>query len=196
MTTQNTPDPNFNYYMDCLDQIIRTGRPPLDCDTTIYVDYLSLCQKRGYQGTIRLLRTFRVIIRAHHRQHTRAGGVSWGPPGGPMDFAEEKFEYECLLSEDDDLLEGDQSNESFRFTPDFRCVWLRGKTFTLSGREADVIQMLWECRQQGTPDLSQAHVLSKLGSESSRLRDLFEDRKAWYALIAKGKRKSMFRLNL
>jgi hypothetical protein len=89
----------------------------------------------------------------------------------------------------------------FKHSPDFRSVKIDGNDFTLTAKQAQVIQILCEAHEHGTPDISQKHIMAKvnpnpLGAGSDRLRDIFKSEgKAWKCLI-RSKRKGLFRLNI
>jgi hypothetical protein len=85
----------------------------------------------------------------------------------------------------------------FAHTSDYRSVTLRGATHSLTGRQAQVIQILHGAYENGTPDVGNASILEELGTPSDRLRDTFKSNMAaWKALIARGKRRGTHRLNL
>jgi hypothetical protein len=76
-------------------------------------------------------------------------------------------------------------------------VSLRGKKFTLTPAQSQVIKILHEAWTRGTPELRQAYLLEQLETPSKRLRDSFKsNRDAWKALIRRGERKGTVRLNL
>lgn len=86
---------------------------------------------------------------------------------------------------------------NFKFSPDFRSVSLRGQSFTLTSRQAQVVEILYNAYLQGPPDIGQDYILEKLGSPTSRLRDTFRSRKeAWGVLIIKGNSPGTYRLNI
>jgi hypothetical protein len=86
--------------------------------------------------------------------------------------------------------------ELFTHSDDYRSVVIRGQNFTLTSRQAQVIQILDENRDNGHPDLSQDYILERLGTANSRLRDTFKtNRDAWKALVRPGSTKGTVRLN-
>jgi hypothetical protein len=90
-----------------------------------------------------------------------------------------------------------KSFEKNRFvhSEDFRSVDLDGKKLTLTSRQAQVIQILFDEHENGTAEIGQAFILDRLGS-GSRLRDVFKSNiGAWKKLISSGSRKGTFRLN-
>ena len=98
----------------------------------------------------------------------------------------------------DQLPQGSLTSE-FIHGPDYRCIRLRGAVLTLSPREAEIVQMLHELYENGTPDIGQEYIINEIcGPESNvkRLRDLFSDKRVWNALVVKGKRSGTFRLNI
>ena len=98
----------------------------------------------------------------------------------------------------DQLPQGSLSSE-FIHSPDYRCIRRHGSVLTLSSREAEIVQMLHELYENGTPDIGQEYIINEIcGPESNvkRLRDLFSDKRVWKALVTKGKRSGTFRLNI
>lgn len=91
----------------------------------------------------------------------------------------------------------DVSQDEFTHGPDFRSVTIRKKPFTLNDTEAKIIRTLWEARENGTPDVGLAILLSQVGATSyaSRLRDVFKNRPAYKELVT-WKTRGTFRLNL
>jgi hypothetical protein len=86
--------------------------------------------------------------------------------------------------------------ETLRHSEDFRTVYLRDQTFSLTSKQAEVVQVMYEHYQRGIHELSQDYILTKIDSTSNRLRDLFKSRpEAWRTLI-KSCQKGMFRLNI
>ena len=88
--------------------------------------------------------------------------------------------------------------ETFRHTPDYISVNLRGQQFTLSPRQAEVVQLLHEAYKNGTPDLHHEHIKARLAmGKSAQVRGRFrEDPDTWKCLIATGRKKGTLRLNI
>lgn len=97
-----------------------------------------------------------------------------------------------------DALSAKAAEDSFSHSPDYCSITFRGKPQTLTTRQAQVIKMLHEEHQRGTPELSTRHILEQLESETSRLRDTFKNSDLWGEgkLIIPGKRRGSVRLNL
>jgi hypothetical protein len=79
-------------------------------------------------------------------------------------------------------------------SPDFRQVVWYGTTYRFSATQAAVIKILWEAREQGTPEVGGATLLEGAGSEASRVRDLFRSAPAWDDGMIGPAGKGMFRL--
>jgi hypothetical protein len=92
--------------------------------------------------------------------------------------------------------EGQQSGTNPSHSEDFRSVRWYGTDYTFTATQAACIKVLWEAWEHGTPELGQAFILDAAGSESGRLRDVFEKGKhpAWNKLIVSS-RKGVFRLS-
>lgn len=100
----------------------------------------------------------------------------------------------------------------FKHLPDYRSVNLKGILFELTFQQGQVIKILHEAYCNGTPYVSQAHILEELIDDDNgnnenendnlkrtgkRLRDIFRSNPdAWKGLIARGKRKGAYRLNI
>lgn len=86
--------------------------------------------------------------------------------------------------------------KEFAHSPDFRSVTLKGQTFTLTPAQARIIDILYQNYENGTPVVSQAHLLEESDSTSKRLRDIFKDSSAWKNLVASGEKRGTYRLNI
>lgn len=84
----------------------------------------------------------------------------------------------------------------FQHAPDFRSIKFEGHSHTLTGKQAQVIEALHAAWLQGTPSLGTAHILEKLDTPASRLRDTFKRSDLWGTLIVRGKKRGTVRLNL
>ncbi|HEY4739908.1 MAG TPA: hypothetical protein VIH76_04870 [Candidatus Acidoferrales bacterium] len=90
-----------------------------------------------------------------------------------------------------------QESERFTHSPDYRSVSLRGKTYGLTTRQAQMIQILHEQHEQGNPDVGKDFVLEQLGTRNSRWQDTFKsNRQAREALITTGSKRGTLRLNI
>jgi len=81
---------------------------------------------------------------------------------------------------------------------DYHSVRWHGQKYTFSHQQAAVVALLWAEYENGTPDLSQEHLLDKSGSNGGRLRDVFRENgamhAAWGTMIVES-RKGVFRLS-
>ena len=85
----------------------------------------------------------------------------------------------------------------FTHSSDYRSVTVRDENFTLTSRQAQVIQILDESRQDGHPDVGKDYLLEQLGSPNSRLRDSFKTNpRAWETLVKIGAKRATYRLNV
>jgi len=86
----------------------------------------------------------------------------------------------------------------FKHSVDYRSIWFQGKQYSLTTRQAQVVEMLHELYKNGTPETSLAHILDRLGTPNSRLRDTFKNTPLWGKgkLIVAGGRRGTVRLNL
>lgn len=85
----------------------------------------------------------------------------------------------------------------FRHSPDFRSVALpNGRTITLTDRQAQVVQLLYQNLASGTPELSQAYIINEVypGVSENRLKRLFDDNEVFDVLIEPGSKKGVVRL--
>lgn len=87
--------------------------------------------------------------------------------------------------------------EKFKHSEDYSSVSLNGKPFTLTPRQAQVIQLLHAAYENGTPEIGSQFILEKIESPNSRLRDTFKSNPdAWKTLIKAGAKKGTVRLNI
>jgi hypothetical protein len=85
----------------------------------------------------------------------------------------------------------------FTHSPDYRSVTIDGLSFTLTFKQAQLVQILHEALESGTPDLGIHYILERLETPNARWQDTFKgNADAKKALIAYGSRKGTLRLNL
>lgn len=87
----------------------------------------------------------------------------------------------------------------FEHSPDFRSINKNGVKFTLTPKQTQVIEMLFNEFEKGTFDLGQGYIIEKVSpyTSTTRLRDIFKGNiEAWKALIKPGNKKGTFRLNI
>jgi len=90
-----------------------------------------------------------------------------------------------------------KTEETFAHSPDYRTVTIHGKTYTLTPRQAQFIEILHRAYESGKPDLPVARILEKLETPDSRWQDTFKRKpEAKKALIKSGVNKGTLRLNL
>jgi hypothetical protein len=70
-------------------------------------------------------------------------------------------------------LQENDSQSGFTHSPDFRSVSLHGQHFTLTSIQAQVVEYLYGAYKNGTPEVGQHIILTKLELGSTRLRDIF-----------------------
>lgn len=79
--------------------------------------------------------------------------------------------------------------QPFRHTPDYRHVNWHGHVFRFSKTQGAVVELLDMCRNSGEPEIHQSIILEKVGSEATRLTELFrrgDGARAWGLLIVQG----------
>lgn len=86
--------------------------------------------------------------------------------------------------------------EEFNHSEDYRSIRWRGESYSLTSRQAQVVEMLWQAHHQGSLEVSKDYILEKLGSPSSRLRDSFRRSELWGHVIVPGSKRGTYRLNL
>jgi hypothetical protein len=89
--------------------------------------------------------------------------------------------------------------KGFRFSPDFRSVRSEDdKPFTLSSKQAEVIQLLHSMNENGTPEIAQSTVISEVFPKSTdtKLKRLFDYDEAYDALVQQGVRKGLVKLKV
>lgn len=87
--------------------------------------------------------------------------------------------------------------DEFTHSPDYRSVTLRGQRFSLTSRQAQMIEVLHDAYKNGNPEVSQQFVLEELETANSRWQDTFKSNPAARkALVAVGKTRGNLRLNV
>ncbi|MCG6533890.1 MAG: hypothetical protein L7F78_04205 [Syntrophales bacterium LBB04] len=88
---------------------------------------------------------------------------------------------------------------TFTHSADFRSINKDGVVFTLTPKQAQVVQILSDAHENGTPEVGQGYIIEQVSGATSikRLRDFFKSNlNAWNALIEQGKGKGTFRLKI
>lgn len=117
--------------------------------------------------------------------------------------------WEIMANEPDDDISGrsdsvpapvdagpEQPRLRFRHSPDFRSVNLDGHEYSLTGRQAQAVEFLYDMHQNRTPEVGQSLILEHLESNYTDLRYVFKKNPAWGNLVVPGRTKGTFRLNL
>jgi hypothetical protein len=73
-------------------------------------------------------------------------------------------------------------------SPDFAAVRWNGKTYTLTGKQRDVIAVLWRAWEDDVHYVSGALLLEEAESNCGKLSQLFRRSDAWGKLIVPGVR--------
>jgi hypothetical protein len=90
-----------------------------------------------------------------------------------------------------------RKRQEFTYSPDYCSITAHGKTYELTSRQAQLIQILHEAHEAGNPQVSVARILEGIGTPNSRWQDTFKSNPAARkALISTGSRKGTLRLNL
>lgn len=95
--------------------------------------------------------------------------------------------------------ESSQTDESLPFSHsiDYRSVVIHGIEYSLTARQAQIVQILHEANVNGHTDISIAQILEQIETPNGRWQDTFRTNvEAKKALIASGGRKGTLRLNL
>lgn len=92
---------------------------------------------------------------------------------------------------------GDVRSTSFEHSEDYRSAIIHGRDYSLTARQAHMIQILHVAYEKNLPDVAIARILEELETEKSRWQDTWRTNpKARKALIRSGNRKGTLRLNL
>jgi hypothetical protein len=84
----------------------------------------------------------------------------------------------------------------FEYSPDYSTVTLRGNTFSLTKRQAKVVELLHKAYKANTPELLHAYILEQLGTPHSRLRDSFRKPGLWNSLFISSRGKIRLKITL
>ncbi|MCK6619733.1 MAG: 7-cyano-7-deazaguanine synthase [Calditrichaceae bacterium] len=110
----------------------------------------------------------------------------------------------CLLVmavDYDSLPKEAEAEGAFSHSDDFRSINYNGFAYTLTSKQAEVVKLLYNAWEQGTPDIGQGFILTKLDPDDKRsnrrLRDVFKSTpEVWGTLIIPGSKKGTYRLNI
>lgn len=92
-----------------------------------------------------------------------------------------------------------KSRKPFTHSNDYCSVSLRGQPFSLTSRQAEIVEILHKAHSDGHPELKKSQILNDLNSPDSRWEDAFRSRKkdgVWGTLIIRGSKPGMVRLNI
>ncbi|MEM8833635.1 MAG: hypothetical protein AAGB32_03735 [Pseudomonadota bacterium] len=84
---------------------------------------------------------------------------------------------------------------TFKHTGDYRSVIANGEEYHFGDVQAAIIKLLHEAAKTPSPWVHSKTLLSKSGSTSSRMRDIFKSKDVWKQIIASNKR-GYYRLNV
>jgi hypothetical protein len=84
----------------------------------------------------------------------------------------------------------------FTHSDDYRSIRFNGKNHTVTHNQGEIIRILHEAFQRGTPCIGKAKLLDAVRSETSRVQDFFRGSPLWKTLVIGGNRKGTYRLNL
>jgi hypothetical protein len=80
-------------------------------------------------------------------------------------------------------------------SPCFHSINKDGVLYTLTTKQAQVYEILWDANEKGASEVGQDYILEMVSPTTTRLRDIFKKNlSAWKELIASGKRKGTFHL--
>lgn len=86
--------------------------------------------------------------------------------------------------------------EPARHSIDFRFVHWYGRDHTFSAKQASCIRVLWEARENQTPEVGDGTILEKAGAgDRQRLRDVFKNHLAWGTMIRQGSHQDTHKLS-
>jgi len=88
------------------------------------------------------------------------------------------------------------NNESFSHSKDFRSIRLKNKEYSLTERQSEIVQILYEAYKEGTSEVGEQYILEHIGSPNSRLRDSLRTGNLWGTLVIRGNSRGSIRLNL
>jgi len=93
-----------------------------------------------------------------------------------------------------------RADVGFHHSDDFRSVSVGGRRFTLTPRQAEVVQILYRAHCNRTPEVGwpyiRAELSTRIDSYPERLTDIFKRSDAWGKLIVPGKTRGSYRLSL
>ncbi len=88
----------------------------------------------------------------------------------------------------------EQSDPQFSHTEDYRSLRFRGEAYTLTTRQAVIVELLHRAYLSGYADVPKAKLLGAVEAETSEVRDSFRGSPLWKTLIRTGSRRGTYRL--
>lgn len=85
---------------------------------------------------------------------------------------------------------------SRRHTADFAAVVWDGQHYSFTSAQAAAVRLLWEAYEQGLYDVRHESLASAVGSDRTRMKNLFRGHPAWGTMIVSGVAKGTLRLDL
>lgn len=86
-------------------------------------------------------------------------------------------------------------NEFELLSDDFTCLRWQGQEYKFGEIQAKIIKLLWQARESGKPWMYGKRILREIGSNSYRIKDIFNHNKYWRKLV-KADRTGKYKLNL
>ena len=87
-----------------------------------------------------------------------------------------------------------QQNAEIRYSPGFRSVYWRGRTYAFTETQARAFGVLLRCWLGGVPDVAGDYLLAAIDSDAENLCDLFRAHAAWNTVIVPGETRGTRRL--
>jgi len=87
-----------------------------------------------------------------------------------------------------------KTDNKTRHSIDFRSVNWFGTDYNFTPNQAAAVKLLWEARENGTPDIGGDTLATQVESDSRRPRDIFKKHSAVGNMICQGQTKGTFRL--
>lgn len=113
---------------------------------------------------------------------------------GEQEKGEQRATNDNSASEET-LLNAPSTGFDARHSDDFRSVYWKGQSYSLTEMQAACIKVLWQAWENGTPDVAQKTLLKACASDSIRVADVFRAHLAWGNLLKSGETRGTFRLN-
>ncbi|MBI5092287.1 MAG: hypothetical protein HZB26_07550 [Candidatus Hydrogenedentes bacterium] len=169
---------------------------PMDRLCVLFKLWLDIESDRDFERIESECRNSEVVLRAAIRDLNRAKAAI---ERGIRSEAEQLARSGENLASQTAVRPKGEHHKEFSHSDDYRTVALAENLYSLTTKQAAVIQCLHENAQRGVPDVAWETLKTAAGITSNtgaRIRDTFRSLPNWKTLIVNGRRRGAYRLNI